>query len=80
MLYESTTIHWFIPFLNSEYYYDSDATQFSGSDDGDIEGNFELIDVDYEHLDMWILPLFYLARGIKVLINLLLVLFKKLIY
>jgi hypothetical protein len=52
-------------FLNSEDYYDSDATQFSDSD-RDIEGNFEVLDVDHELLDKWIPPLFYLARGISV--------------
>ena len=63
MLYEFYLYSSLFFFLNSEDYYDSDATQFSGSD-RDIEGNF-VLDVDHELLDKWIPPLFYLARGIK---------------
>ncbi|KAK4005979.1 hypothetical protein OUZ56_011110 [Daphnia magna] len=44
-----------------EDFYDSDATQFSESDDDNFEGNFGVDPID--DLDQWIPPLFYLAKG-----------------
>lgn len=46
-----------------EDFYDSDATQFSESDDDNFEGNFGVDPID--DLDQWIPPLFYLAKGFE---------------